>query len=66
MNATPHLNRQRVRECALEIAKTRLNGFGLPRFNRVSLSFLARVDRRTVDVIRDEIRKHPSKGKTLQ
>jgi hypothetical protein len=67
MNATPHLNRQRVRDCALEIAKTtRFNGFGLPRFNRISLSFLKRIDRMAVEAIQHEVRKHPSIGKTLK
>ena len=61
MNTTPHLNRQRVKQTALEIAgNTRAQGF-----TRVGRSFLERIELRVQAAIRDEVRQHPSKGKTL-
>ena len=61
INLTPHLNRARVKQTALEIAgKTRAQGF-----NRVGMSFLSRIEARTRAAIAEEVRIHPSKGKTL-
>ena len=61
INPTPHLNRARVRRTALEIARqTRAQ-----KFNRVGLSFLQRLEARLRAAIADEVRSHPSKGKTL-
>jgi hypothetical protein len=66
INTTAHLNRAKVKRTALEIAAvTRLNGFGKPRFSRVSMSFMERIDAKVVGAIREEIRTAPSKGKTL-
>lgn len=61
MNTTPHLNRAKVRATALEIAAlTRAQNF-----QRVGASFLDRIEARTRAAIAEEVRKHPSKGKTL-
>ena len=61
LNLTPHLNRSKVKQTALEIAsQTRAQGF-----TRVGLSFLQRIEAATQAAIRNEVRIHPSKGKTL-
>jgi hypothetical protein len=61
MNTTPHLNRSKVKQTALEIAgQTRAQGF-----TRVGKSFLERIEARTRAAIADEVKQHPSKGKTL-
>lgn len=65
MNTTPHLNRARVKQTALELAKTRLNGYGQPRFERVSRQFLERIEALVRYAIRDQIQRHPGVGKTL-
>jgi hypothetical protein len=58
---TPHLNRARVKRTALEIAgMTRAQ-----RFIRVGASFLVRIEAKTHAAIIEEVRRHPSKGKTL-
>ncbi len=61
MNPTPHLNRSKVKQTALEIA-------GLTRaqkFTRVGITFLERIEAQTRAAIAEEVRRHPSKGKTL-
>ncbi|HVM51270.1 MAG TPA: hypothetical protein VMU04_24785 [Candidatus Acidoferrum sp.] len=61
MNTTPHLNQSKVRQTALEIAEmTRAQ-----RFTRVGKSFLERIEAKTRAAIAEEVRIHPSKGKTL-
>ena len=69
INPTPHLNRSKVKQTALEFAATQhfsfVNG-KKPRFTRVSLSFLQRVEGRLKAVIADEVQRHPRMGKTLQ
>lgn len=61
MNTTPHLNRAKVKQTALEIAKlNRAQGF-----TRVGASFLARIEYTTRSAIVHEVMAHPSKGKTL-
>ncbi len=73
MNSTPtenhnhnhnprwHINRAKVKQTALEIAKaTRAQPW-----TRVGSSFLQRIEAATRRVIADEVRRHPSKGKTL-
>lgn len=61
LNPTPHLNRAKVKQTALEIASnTRAQGF-----NRVGLTFLERIEQATLNAIRREVAQHPSKGKTL-
>lgn len=55
------INRAAVKRRALEIA-------GLTRaqkFSRVGKSFVDRVEARTRAAIAEEVRNHPSKGKTL-
>lgn len=61
-NRTPHLiNRAQVKAKALEIASmTRAQGW-----SRVGASFLDRIEARTRAAIAEEVRIHPSKGKTL-
>ena len=61
INPTPHLNRAKVKQTALEIA-------GMTRgvkFKRVGLSFLQRIEAKTRAAIAEEVRIHPSKGVTL-
>lgn len=66
LNTTPHLNRARVKRTALEIAdRTRIDGFGKKRFKRVGMSFLERIEAKVRAAIAEEVRMHPSKGKTL-
>lgn len=61
LNPTPHLNRARVRRTALEIAADKR----AQPFSRVGLSFLQRIEARVRAAIAEEVRQHPSKGKTL-
>ena len=61
INHTPHLNREKVKQTALAIAsQTRAQGF-----TRVGMSFLERIEAKTRAAIAEEVRLHPSKGKTL-
>lgn len=61
INPTPHLNRAKVKQTALEIAgQTRGQ-----KFTRVGMSFLERIELATRQAIRREIAQHPSRGKTL-
>jgi hypothetical protein len=61
LNPTPHLNRSRVKQTALEIAgDTRAQNW-----TRVGKSFLERIEAATVAAIRREVAQHPSRGKTL-
>jgi len=61
INHTPHLNRAKVKQTALAIAsRTRAQGF-----TRVGMSFLERIEAKTRAAIAEEVRLHPSKGKTL-
>jgi len=65
---TPHLNQSKVRKTALEIAGQKKFTFAngtKPRFTRVGLSFLERIEARTRAAIADEVTKHPNVGKTL-
>lgn len=62
LNPTPHLCRARVKRSALELAAT-LRPFN--KFKRVGLSFLQRIEAKTRAAIAEEVRQHPSKGKTL-
>ena len=63
MNATPHLNRQKVKQTALEIASVIRPA---NKFERVSSSFVARIEIKVQAAIREEVRCHPSKGVTLK
>jgi len=62
INPTAHLNRDAVRSYALEIA-AQVRPFH--KFERVSLSFLTRIEAATRRAVVEEVKKHPSKGKTL-
>jgi hypothetical protein len=68
INTTPHLNRSKVKQTALEFAATQHFTFTngkKPRFTRVSLNFLQRVEGRVKAMIADEVQRHPKIGKTL-
>jgi hypothetical protein len=60
-----HLCRSNVKKTTLEIAAYRINGYGIPRFTRVSKAFLSRIEVAVIAAIRREVQLHPSKGKTL-
>jgi hypothetical protein len=59
---TPHLNATRVRQTALEVAKQERPFW---KCRRVSAVFLQRVEAHTRAFIVAEVKRHPSKGKTL-
>jgi hypothetical protein len=61
-NTTPHLNRKKVRQTALEIAAQIRPA---NHFARVGMSFIERIEAKVRAAIREEVRIHPSKGKTL-
>ncbi len=54
------LNRKRVKEFALEMAKDRAH-----KFTRVGGDFLLRCEGQLKSFIRNEVRRLPSKGKTI-
>ncbi len=55
------LNRAHVRRMVLDLARrTR------PKFTRVGGAFLDRIEARVRDIVHDELRRHPSTGKTLK
>ena len=62
LNTTPHLCRSRVKQTALEIAATIRPA---NKFSRVGMSFVERIEAKVRAAIREEVRLHPSKGKTL-
>jgi hypothetical protein len=62
MNITPHLNRSRVKQTALELA-AQLRPAN--KFARVGQSFVDRIEAATRRAIASEVKTHPSKGKTL-
>ena len=62
LNTTPHLNRSKVKRTALEIAATIRPA---NKFTRVGMSFIERIEAKVRAAIREEVRIHPSKGKTL-
>ena len=62
-NPTPHLNRCRVKETALEIASEIRPA---DHFEGVSMTFIERIEARVRAAIREEVRIHPSNGKTLR
>lgn len=55
------LNPARVRQYALDIAKQER----YHHFTAVSVEFIQRIDAKLRNVIRDEIKRHPSRGKRL-
>jgi hypothetical protein len=62
INTTPHLCRSKVKQTALEIACTIRPA---NKFSRVGMSFVERIEAKVRAAIREEVRIHPSKGKTL-
>ena len=62
LNTTPHLCRSKVRRTALEIAAAIRPA---NKFTRVGMSFIERIEMKVRAAIREEVRIHPSKGKTL-
>lgn len=62
INPTPHLNRAKVRETALDLAAQIRPA---NHFSRVGMSFIERIEAKVRAAIREEVRIHPSKGKTL-
>lgn len=58
---TPLLNRSKVRQFALAMAANRAR-----KFNRVGSEFFVRCEVQLKNFIRDQVHRHPSKGKTLQ
>jgi len=62
INTTPHLNRSKVKQTALEIAAAIRPA---NHFTRVGMSFVDRIEAKVRAAIREEVRLHPSKGKTL-
>lgn len=62
INTTPHLCRSKVKRTALEIASAIRP---VNRFSRVGMSFIERIEAKVRAAIREEVRIHPSKGKTL-
>lgn len=62
INPTAHLNRAKVRETALEIAKL---SRPFHAFDRVGSSFLLKIEAAARAAIALEVKRHPSKGKTL-
>jgi hypothetical protein len=62
INTTPHLCRSKVKRTALEIASAIRPA---NKFSRVGISFLERIEAKVRVAIREEVRIHPSKGKTL-
>ena len=62
INTTPHLNRSKVKRTALEIAAVIRPA---NKFTRVGMSFIERIEAKVRAAICEEVRIHPSKGKTL-
>ena len=62
LNTTPHLCRSKVKRTALEIAAIIRPS---NRFTRVGMSFIERIEAKVRAAIREEVRIHPSKGRTL-
>jgi hypothetical protein len=62
INTTPHLCRSKVKQTALEIASAIRPA---NKFTRVGMTFLERIEAKVRVAIREEVRMHPSKGKTL-
>ena len=57
---TPLLNRSKVRQFTLEMAKQRAH-----KFTRVGGPFFLRCEAYLKEFIRAQVRQHPSKGKTI-
>lgn len=57
------LNKKAVKEFTLKVAADERPASG---FSRVSEKFITRMDAKLREWIRDEVKRHPSKGKTIQ
>jgi hypothetical protein len=55
------LNAARVRQYALDVAKRQRHH----AFTAVTVDFIQRIDARLRNIIQDEVKRHPSKGKRL-
>lgn len=55
------INATNVKQLSLHLAEQRAH-----KFTRVSKDFLERVEARLRNIIIDEVKDHPSKGKTLK
>ena len=55
------INRRKVKEFALEMAKHRAH-----KFTRVGQEFYDRCEVNLKNYIRDQVHRHPSKGKTIK
>ncbi len=55
------INKKRVKQFALEMAKTRAH-----KFTRVSGEFLLKCEANLKEFIRNQVRRLPSKGKTIR
>ncbi len=62
LNTTPHLCRSKVKQTALDMAAAIRPA---NKFTRVGMSFMERIEAKVRATIREEMRIHPSKGKTL-
>ncbi|NOS72567.1 MAG: hypothetical protein HOP33_21930 [Verrucomicrobia bacterium] len=62
LNTTPHLCRSKVKQTALEIASAIRPA---NKFSRVGMSLVERSKAKIRLAIREEVRIHPSKAKTL-
>jgi hypothetical protein len=62
LSTTPHLCRSRVKQTALELAAAIRPA---NKFQRVGMSFVERIEAKVRAAIREEVRIHPSRGKTL-
>jgi hypothetical protein len=62
MNNTPLINKQAVKRMALELSKANRGG----KFTRVGSEFLIRMNSMLAAIIRSEVHRHPSIGKTLK
>ena len=62
INTTPHLCRSKVKRTALAIASAIRPA---NKFKRVGMSFIERIEAKVRAAIREEVRIHPSRGKTL-
>jgi hypothetical protein len=61
-NPTAHLNRAKVKQTALEVVK-QLRPFW--NVENIGMSFLLRIEGATRAAIVSEVKRHPTKGKTL-
>ena len=61
MRKTRLINRSKVKEFALETAKSRAH-----KFTRVSSEFYVTCEAYLKEFVRSQVQRHPSKGKTIR